>query len=360
MRVVPKSILPFIPQNIEISDNLKNFYHFLQNEVKPNADLIDKDTQQLIQIVNKMASFNVLGIDVPIQLGGLSLDIIQRHYFMRNIVRASGALSLLQRQHQAALKTLATSNNKIVQHKYLAKGLSGEIGIGISYSHLRNGVNNPPVRGQLSQQGYIVNGICRFVTGCNIFQYLAIGFVNEIGEEIIAIVPFQNNPNMKLKEVIDLPAGKSTLTISIELNNLIVPHDTIVIIKPKGTFYQNSLTRFNLESIHAGTALAILDLIATSPRINEPFIYDFYAVLMASVANYEQSVISRKPDQLVAVVRAKGIHLVNQCLLFAQQVFRGIGANTKHSLYRLQNEALLESSIGADDHLIRELIKIMQ
>ena len=70
--------------------------------------------------------------------------------------------------------------------------------------------------------------------------------------------------------------------------------------------------------------------------------------------------ISRNSEDLVAPIRAQGIQLVKQCLVFAEQVFRGVGVHRKHPLFRLQNEALLCASIGADDHLMRELIKIVQ
>ena len=258
-RIMTQLTLPFVPNDIEVSERLKNFYHFLEQEVKPQADLLDNDTDKLTNIFNKMATFNVFGVDVPVQLGGLSLDITQRHYFMRNIVRASAALDLLQIQHQAALKALATSLNRKLQKQYLAKGLSGEITIGIAYSHLRSAVNNPPVRGKLNDHGYSVSGTMRFVTGLNIFQYLEIGFVNELDEEIIAIVPFQNTKENQLNfsEPMDLPAAKATQTISIEIKELQISHDAILLKKSKGSFYNNSLTRFNLESLHAGTALAL-------------------------------------------------------------------------------------------------------
>lgn len=354
--------IPYIPTDISTPSNLQEFYYFLEHEVKPHADLLDKDTVQLTNIFKIMAKFDVLGVDVPKQLGGLLLDIPQRHYFMRNIMRASAALDLLQIQHQSAVKALATTSNKLLQQQYLAKALSGEIGIGIAYSHLRSSLNNPPVKSISNDNGYIVSGTARFVTGYNIFQYLEIGFINEFDEEIIAIIPFQNTKDNQLNfsQPLDLPAGKSTQTISIEINKLNVPHDSVLLKRPKGTFYNNSLTRFNLESLHAGMALAILDLIATSPRIKEKFIYNFYNDLLTVVKEYETQIILRNSEEWVSPVRAQGILLVNQCLIFASQIFRGVGVNNQHPLIRLQNEALLCSSIGADDHLMQELIKILK
>lgn len=353
--------LPFKPDNIEISDKLSDFYHFLEHEVNPQADEIDHNTAKLVSVFNKMASLKVFGVDVPEQLGGFSLDIAQRHYFMRNIIRVSAALDLLQIQHQAALKALATTSNLALQQQYLAKGMTGEMTYGIAYAHLRSGLNNPPVRGKLTNNGYKVSGTLRFVTGFTIFQHLQIGFVNDAGEEIIAMAPFQQvNHHFIISDPMDLLAGKSTQTVSIAVHDLDISHDAIISIKPKGRFYNSSLTRFNHESIHAGTALALLDLVATSPRINEEFIHDFYCHLLTAVANYEARVITRNPKERVAPVRARGVYLVNQCLLFAAQVFRGVGVSRKHPLFRLQNEALLCASIGADDHLMCDLITLMK
>lgn len=352
--------VPYIPTDIEITADLKNFYHYLEHEIKPQADRIDSDTKSLLAAFNAMAIYKIFGVDVPKESDGLELNITQRHYYMRNMVRTSAALNLLQMQHQAGLRILAASNSGALKQKYLSVALSGKHFIGIAIAHLRNSINNPQVRGIKCEQGYCVNGTLRFVTGHGIFQQLIVGFFNEHEEEILALMPFPKKNTIKntfiLSAPMDLPACKSTRTIWIELKNFIVPHHLILSIKPKYTFYNRSITRHNFESIQAGAALAVLDLIAQSPRITEQLIKDFYQKLIGDMYHYEQDVIARTQDMPVAPIRARGIMLVNRCLLFAGQVFRGSGVNKKHPLYRLQNEAQLIAAMAADDHLLRELV----
>lgn len=149
--------------------NIKNFYNFLEQEVKPQADLINNDKKKLTATFKKMAQLGVFGVDVPVALGGLELDIAERHYFLRNIERTSAALSLLQIQHQSACKVLSLTDNKALQKKYLSRALSGKVLIGIAFAHLRCGAANAPMRSIADSQGYIVSGHLRFVSGYKIF-----------------------------------------------------------------------------------------------------------------------------------------------------------------------------------------------
>lgn len=92
--------------------------------------------------------------------------------------------------------------------------------------------------------------------------------------------------------------------------------------------------------MHASMSLAILNLIASSLRIQEGFILSFYNDLLSAVMNYESQIISHNSDDWVSPVRAQSIYLVNKCLIFASQIFRGMGVNNKHPLIRL-NQYLL-------------------
>lgn len=341
---------PFIPSHIDVSAPLRDFYHFLEHDVKPKANPIDKSTKTLLSFFERLKTFHIFGLN--------NLDISQRHYFWRNCERASSALNLLQTQHQAAVKMLAATTNIPLQKQYLNTALSGDTLIGVGFAHLRK-IDNPPVCGKLTPEGYRVNGPIRFVTGQNIFEYLAIGFVNETEEEIFALIPFAapaaSHGEISFGKIIDLPAAKSTRTISMHVKNLLIPESAILSKKPKGTLNTHALTRYKMESLHAGTALAIADQIILSPRIHEPAIADYFQQLLLATENYEQRIITRKPTEPVAPVRAAGIQLTHRWLMFAEQIFRGGSFNKNHALYRIHNEAILTAAVAADDDLLNAL-----
>lgn len=163
----------------------------------------------------------------------------------------------------------------------------------------------------------------------------------------MALIPFRKslaeNTDIKFSRPIKLPACSSTATISMQIKNLFIPNSLVLQKRPKNSSLMNSLIRHNIESIHAGLALALLDLIASSPRIQEKMIADFHKKLLKAVENYEQQVIARKPDVPVAPIRVQGILLVNRCLLFAEQIFRSAAFAESHSLYRLHNEVMLSA-----------------
>lgn len=344
--------LPFIPLHIDVGAPLRDFYHFLEHEVKPKANSIDKNTKTLLAFFERLKTFHIFGLN--------HLDISQRHYFWRNCERASSALNLLQTQHQAAVKMLTETPNTALQKQYLNAALNGDTLIGVGFAHLRK-VDNPPVRGKLTPEGYRVNGPIRFVTGHTIFEHIAIGFVNETDEEIFALIPFATpamaDGEINFGKIIDLPAAKSTRTISMHVKNLLVPESAILSKKPKGTLNTHALTRYKMESLHAGTALAIADQIILSPRIHEPTIARHFQQLLSATENYEQRIISRKSTEPVAPVRAAGIQLTHRWLMFAEQIFRGGAFNKNHALYRIHNEAILTAAVAADDDLLNALIQ---
>ncbi len=343
--------------NPNLPTKLQNFFTYLEQEIAPHAAVLDQDSNALKQAYEAMLEKQMFGAAVPQKFGGLELNNTEAYYFYRNLTCASAALNLLQAQYQGVLKMITAFASEEFKAQWLPPACRGEI----KFAHAVAQLHHPHLKAVSAQREgeyFKINGQARYVTGFGFADHVALGFIVD-DKEYMAIAPFKQQPGMCVHEPLDLIAAKSTNTVTVDLENYLIPVGNIFYEKPVSFFQSISIHGHHFASMTAGIALAILKLIATAPLFKEAHVQHAYQCLSIRFAAYEQQVLQLQAQDLTAPTRAKGIVLTKDCLLLAEQLFRGAAAQKDHPLNRLKNEAQLFSALGAEKELLGAMCEVV-
>lgn len=358
--------MSILPKNNIILQELEN--HLLA-EVKPKAVEIDRDPQALKIALQGLAKRNLLTVHIPQEYGGQGFTHHEYHLFKKILGRYSGALLFLQTQHQTAAKFILNGTNEILKTTYLPDMCNGKRLIGVGFAQLRQW-RKPPVIAVRCENGYrIENATVRFITGFNFFQEIILGFVAEVDnqmQEIFALIPFINSTEnshntLQFSAPMKLTVACATNTVSLQIKNWFIPDEKVFHHTKLGGFVQRGLTTTNLDSFIAGTITAILDLIETNlPPSAHSLITSGITALKVKLSNYEEKILARQPETLIAPIRIHGIRLCDETLAFARQVFRGRIMQQddliSQQLTRLAHERDLFSVAMASDEMLEATV----
>lgn len=341
----------YVPTKIHFSEKVLKFFNFLEHEVKPLRMQINEDQQALSAVFSKMIELGMLGTRVPEELGGFELDVAQQHYFTCALTRTSGALNLLQTQHQSVQGLMTFASDAAFQLKWLPESCTGTTLFGIGFSHLHQ-IHQPPVLAEDKGDYFIVNGKVRYATGYGFFNWLALGFVVE-KEEFIALIPFEMQNGMTLDYVLPLVAGSSTQTVSFDLKNYKVAKENVLMQKPLGIYRELTLRGRGFPSTHIGTALAVLDLIADAPLMKNEIVQETYQHFLNEIDRFDQAFFAYPEELYIAPIRVQAIMLLQKIFMFADQIFRGGATLKNHPLQLLKHEAQLFSALACEDEMLK-------
>src|SRR5579885_1869979 len=147
---------------------------YLQKEVAPKANEIDRDPAALRKALNGLCERDLMALKRPAEYGGPAVKEDEFRRFQEECARASGSLAFLQTQHQSAVGMIVRSQNDALRDTYLPRMGNGERLVGIGFSQLRRG--GPPImRAEEAMGGYILNGNVPWVTGWDYYPEFLMG-----------------------------------------------------------------------------------------------------------------------------------------------------------------------------------------
>src|SRR2546430_8374034 len=90
---------------------LETALDYLQKEVAPNAQEIDRNPAALRKALQGLCDRNLMSLKCPATYGGPGISEENFRRIQEECAAASGALAFLQTQHQSAVGPLANSDN---------------------------------------------------------------------------------------------------------------------------------------------------------------------------------------------------------------------------------------------------------
>ncbi len=336
---------------------LERAKRFLREEVAPVAELIDRDTDALHKVVNRMGELNLLALKSPEKYGGPGMSEILFRIYQEETARASGTLAFLTTQHQSAASMLANANNETLKEAYLPKMASGEKLVGIGFSQLRR--SGPPLmRAEPIEGGYQLSGHVPWITGWSFFPEFLIGATLPDGQCLFAIVPLTNSHQVRE----DGPCGSITvsapmqlasmgmaMTVTADLNHFFIPEDAVAFIKPAGWIQNSDMINIALQGHFAiGCAMAGIDVVRTNAGKKPfPFIQDavnaleteLNALRIATAQAQKSTDETTTPERLQ--VRAWAIDFAVRCAHAAITTSSGAANSIHHPAQRIYREALV-------------------
>ena len=352
-----------------MNDKLESIESFLQEEITPLANKIDRDRQALKLAINKMGDRSWLALKVSPELGGTGLSEADYRRLQISMARVSGALTFLQTQHQSAVSKLAKSNNKSLR-QFLPDAATGKVKIGVGFSHLRR-MGTPVMQARQTAGGYVLSGTVPWITGYNFFDFFILGATLADGRELYGLLPFQDslqgsNGKLTFSEPMELMAITATNTVSATVKDWFLEGDRIVTINPPGAIHDSSRQNILNHGFFAlGCAYAALDILEAIARKKLlDFLQESWLSLQSEVKENESKAIAFIGDKNVSYeqklqLRARTIELAQRCSLAAVVASSG-AANYLHSnAGRIYREALLFSVSGQTTDVMQTSLSLL-
>lgn len=353
------------PQNIPyFLDKAKSY---LLEIVVPKANEIDESPDALFEALRDLGKLDLLALKVPKRWNGKGVSEVDYSNFQEVVARYSGALAFLQTQHQSAGGILVAGNNSTLVEEYLPRMGSGEVLLGVGFSHLRRR-GKPIITAKSVPGGYQFDGIVPWITGFGCFQEFVIAATLPSGDAVFGIAPFQNMEQAGGGEITFTPpallaAMNSTNTVSATLNCWFLPEELVVSIKPPGWIHENDKKKIlGATFLATGCAFAGLDVIQKAfEKKSLSFINDAFNSLEAELNNCRSAI--RKEGQHKVEFRQKlqlrawAIDLTTRIAHAAVTVSSGTANYSHHAAQRVYREALMFTVTGQSSAIMEATLR---
>ncbi|KAM3302930.1 Isovaleryl-CoA dehydrogenase, mitochondrial [Capsicum baccatum] len=356
---------------------------FAQENIAPHAEKIDRTNYfpQDVNLWKLMGDFNLHGITVPEEYGGLGLGYLYHCIAMEEISRASGSVGLSYGAHtNLCINQLVRNGNHEQKQKYLPKLISGEhVGaLAMSEPNAGSDVVSMKCKADRVEGGYVLNGNKMWCTNGPTAETLVIYAKTDVTSGSKGITAFIIEKGMKgfsTAQKLDKLGMRGSDTCELVFENCFIPEENVLGQVGKGVYVLMSgldLERLVLASGPVGIMQACLDVVLPYVKQREQFgrpigefqfvqgkVADMYTSLQSS-RSYLYSVARECDRGTIDTKDCAGVILsaaerATQVALQAIQCLGGNGYVNEYPTGRLLRDAKLYE-IGAGTSEIRRML----
>ncbi len=321
--------------------------HVMQ-EVRPRANAIDQNLDELRAALDGLAAKGYLGLRVPSNFGGHGVPDVGFRRFQEALARCSGALAFLQTQHQSACAFVATSANTEAHKAFLPGFASGKMRCGIAFSQLRR-PGRPMMTAQPTKGGYLFSGTAPWITGWDIFDHCVFAGTIESGESVWGVGELRESRSLRPSPVMRLAALEVCQTVSAELIDYFVPSEAIIHTRPADWITNNDSLNLALQSPFAlgcaGAGIDVLRNVFEKKPLDD--VLTTSALLDSELASCRENAYAAMDDkgnfEKSLQARAWAIELAGRCAHAAVVASSGRGNSMESDAQRVYREALVFS-----------------
>lgn len=251
---------------------------FLRKEVFPVVRRLDAHEPGLLEsLFGKMAELGLLGVEVPVEFGGLWLPKTTVALLIERL-GAEPSICLTHQAH-AGLATLPLlfTGTPVQKEKYLPKLASGEIGASYCLSEPNSGSDalGAQTRATLSADGktWTLNGSKMWVTNAS-FASLFTVFAKIDGEKFTAFLVERGTPGVEPAREEDKIGLRGSSTRRLQLENVVIPVENQLGEEGRGhvaAFNTLNMGRFKMAASALGAAKHALATTAAYANQREQF-----------------------------------------------------------------------------------------
>jgi isovaleryl-CoA dehydrogenase len=371
--------------NFDLSDEINlvrdTVYQFVQAELAPRAEKIDRDNQFPWDIWRKFGDLGLLGITVDEEYGGSQMGYLAHVIAMEEISRASASVGLSYGAHSNLCVNQIFKNGSHEQkQKYLPKLCSGEHVGALAMSEPNAGSDVVGMKLKAEKKGdyYLLNGSKLWITNgpeASTYVIYAKTRINAGSRGITAFIVERDSPGFSRGAKFDKLGMRGSDTCELVFENCEVPEENILGQEGRGVNVLMSGLDFErtvLSGGPVGIMQACMDVIVPYIHDRKQFghsigefqliqgkVADMYTDLMASRA-FLYTVAkacdigrnSRKDSAAVILFTAER---ATQMALQAIQILGGNGYINEFPAGRLLRDAKLYE-IGAGTSEIRRML----
>ncbi len=346
--------MPSINTTLDSPTYLSELEAYLESQVVPVAQRLDREPDQLFAAFLALGSKGWLAPKLPstehgLSIGGLGLDSSEYQEFQSAIARCSGALAFLQTQHQSAASLIISGENETLKRRYLPEMPAGSRRIGVGFSQLRR--QPAPLRAEVVTGGYRLNGLVPWVTGAGLFDEFVGAAALPDGSAVFGLMPLVSGSGVVVSVPMRLAAMSSMNTVTVEMQDWILPTAQVVGYKPKGWIGERDRTNpLSPLGLIIGCAQAGINVLGQS--LNRRNIdHDIAAQLKLKLARLQSTLpqVAALPDSAYPqklALRAQAITLMNTCTQAAVIAASGAANSLEHPAQRIYGESMVFSVSG--------------
>ncbi|ROS01735.1 citronellyl-CoA dehydrogenase [Sinobacterium caligoides] len=249
----------------EHKELIRTIHNFVDTEINPYiAEWEQAGLFPMHDIVKKMGELGLLGIDKPVEYGGLGLDysyaMVANEALGR--IRCGGVNMALNVQTCMATPALAKFGSAELCEQFLAPAIAGDQVCAIAVSEVSGGSDVAALKTTAVSDGddYIINGSKMWITNATQADWVCLLCNTSEGKphqnKSLIVVP-TNLPGFSVGEKLDKLGMRSSDTAPIYLDNVRVPKSNLVGEEGQGFIYQ--MIQFQEERLSCISSLASLE-----------------------------------------------------------------------------------------------------
>jgi acyl-CoA dehydrogenase len=359
---------------------------FVEEEIKPNGDLWEREGNVPRQFLKKMGDLGFLGIGFPEDYGGSGMDIFGWIVLAEELGRSTyaGVVGVATVHALMAAPHLLHAGTPAQLQRYLPRIISGDIltAIAISEVDAASDVGAMRTKAVHVDGGWRINGTKFWISnGFNADLYFVAARTDQAGKGANGISMFlveKGTPGFTVGRKLDKMGFRSNDTAELIFQDCLVPDDSLLGTEHRG-FYavmENFQTeRLILATLNVSEAFTALRLTIQYLRgrstfgiklIDRQVLRQRLAMLLTRAEAGRQLVyraatlIARgeKPIREVSMVKAYWGELVNEVMYHCVQCHGGHGLLTGTPIERMYRDARLYSiGGGATEIMLEEVAK---
>ncbi|PAZ09128.1 acyl-CoA dehydrogenase [Streptomyces sp. SA15] len=195
----------------------------------PQAERVDQEGVPASH-VEAVKRSGLLGVSAPTEYGGAAAPGAVARETAEILSGACCSTWFVQTQHYTPVQLLARSELP-VRVRLLRPLATGELLSGIAYAHVR-AFPRRPVRATPERGGWRFDGTVPWYTGWGLNDVMLLAGVTDGGEVVFAFTEARAQPGLRPSAPMRLAALTATRTVSLELEGLWLPDETVVLRAP--------------------------------------------------------------------------------------------------------------------------------
>jgi alkylation response protein AidB-like acyl-CoA dehydrogenase len=176
----------------------------------------------------------LLGVSAPKEYGGAGAPDAVAREIQEILAGACCSTWFVQTQHHSPVRLLAQSAPP-VRERLLGPLATGELLAGIAFAHVR-AFPRVPVRVTAERDGWRFDGTVPWFTGWGLNDVMLLAGVTEADEVVFAFTEAREQPGLRASEPVRLAALTAARTVSLDLDGLWLPEESVVLRTPQEKF----------------------------------------------------------------------------------------------------------------------------
>ncbi|CQR65925.1 acyl-CoA dehydrogenase family protein [Streptomyces leeuwenhoekii] len=230
----------------------------------PQAQRVDQDGVPASHI-DALRTSGLLGMSAPEAYGGAGAPDAVAREVQEILAGACCSTWFVQTQHHTPVRLLSRSEGS-ARERLLRPLATGATLAGIAYAHVR-AFPRVLVRATARRGGWRFDGTVPWYTGWGLNDVMLLAGVGEDAEVVFAFADAREQPGLRPSPPMRLAALSAARTVSLELDGLWVPEDSVVLRVGQEEFARGDIPRSaNTSPAVFGVAYAALRLLERTPE----------------------------------------------------------------------------------------------